>query len=158
MIPSVVGGWQLYAHPLFLEQITKLSAAIDEARKKSPETYQNTAAAKTLDSIVKLMNEVIPTDPTRPEFRQGDTLGPAHKHWLRAKFGGGRFRLFFRYDSKEKVIVYAWVNDENTKRTYGSKTDAYAVFSKMLDQGNPPTDWDELMKACGRTAPPKKAG
>jgi toxin YhaV len=147
----MVGGWQLYAHPLFLDQIAKLNAAIDKARKKSPETYQNTAASKTLDSIVKLVNEVIPSDPTRPEFRQGDTLGPDHKHWFRAKFGGGRFRLFFRYDSKQKVIVYAWVNDENTLRAYESKTDAYAVFRKMLDQGNPPTDWDDLMKACGPT-------
>jgi toxin YhaV len=147
----VVGGWQLYAHPLFLDQIAKLNAAIDKACKKSPETYHNTAASKTLDSIVKLVNEVIPSDPTRPEFRQGDTLGPDHKHWFRAKFGGGRFRLFFRYDSKQKVVVYAWVNDENTLRAYESKTDAYAVFHKMLNQGNPPTDWDDLMKAYGPT-------
>jgi toxin YhaV len=58
----------------------------------------------------------IPTDPTQPEYRQGNTLGDDYKHWFRAKFGGQRFRLFFRFDTKAKVIIYAWVNDEDTKR------------------------------------------
>jgi toxin YhaV len=29
--------------------------------------------------------------------------------------------------------VLAWVNDEESLRTYESKTDAYAVFKKMID-------------------------
>jgi toxin YhaV len=72
-------------------------------------------------------------------------LGPSRKHWFRAKFGGGRFRLFFRYSSSAKIIVYAWVNDNETLRTYGAKSDAYAVFKAMLDRGNPPEDWAELL-------------
>jgi toxin YhaV len=56
--------------------------------------------------------------------------------------------LFFRYDSRAKIIVYAWVNDEKSLRTYGARTDAYAVFSKMLTNGNPPHDWDDLLAAC----------
>jgi toxin YhaV len=40
-------------------------------------------------------------------------------HWRRAKFLS-RFRLFFRYNSKAKVIIYAWVNEENTLRKAGS--------------------------------------
>ena len=62
------------------------------------------------------------------------------------RFGNGRFRLFFRYNSASKVIIVAWVNDENSLRTYGSKTDAYKVFKGMLDDGNPPDDWDALHK------------
>lgn len=58
-----------------------------------------------------------------------------------AKCGGGRFRLFFRYSTSAKIIVFAWVNDETTLRIYGSKSDAYAVFRKMLDKGNPHDDW-----------------
>lgn len=34
------------------------------------------------------------------------------------------------------------MNDENTLRTYGKKTDAYTVFSKMLKRGHPPADWE----------------
>ncbi len=36
------------------------------------------------------------------------------------------------------------MNDENTLRTYGKKTDAYTVFSKMLKRGHPPADWESL--------------
>ena len=39
-----------------------------------------------------------------------------------------------------------WVNDENSKRAYESSTDAYRVFQKMLENGNPPDDWGSLLK------------
>lgn len=42
----------------------------------------------------------------------------------------------------------AWVNDQKLKRAYESKTDAYKVFEKMLDNGNPPDDWDSLLLAA----------
>ncbi len=59
----------------------------------------------------------------------------------------GRFRLFFRYDSNAKVIIFAWVNDETKLRTYGATTGDYSVFKGMLDDGNPPDDWAALRKA-----------
>jgi toxin YhaV len=46
------------------------------------------------------------------------------------------------------VIVYAWVNDDSTKRAYERKSDAYAVFAKMLDSGNPPDDFDALLASA----------
>jgi hypothetical protein len=88
--------------------------------------------------------EVIPQDPTRPEYRQGGTLGADHKHWFRAKFFQ-QYRLFFRYHAQSRVIVLAWVNDERTLRAYESGDDAYRVFRKMLDSGHPPDDWDSLL-------------
>ena len=56
------------------------------------------------------------------------------------------YRLFFRYHQASKIIVFAWVNDEDSKQAYGSKTDAYRVFQKMLDNNNPPDDWNILLK------------
>jgi toxin YhaV len=140
-----INGWTLYAHPLFLSQIETLTIAVEKAAKKDPKGYTSTANAKLLAAMRKLMFEAIPVDPTRPEFRQGGTLGPNRKHWFRAKFGAARFRLFFRYSSSAKIIIYAWVNDASSLRTYGSKSDAYAVFKAMLDRGNPPEDWAALM-------------
>jgi toxin YhaV len=104
--------------------------------------------AKLLASINEIAFKRIPADPTDKRYRQGSTLGDDYKHWFRDKFGNGRFRLFFRFDSKAKLIIYAWVNDEDSKRTYGSKNDAYAVFKKMLDAGNPPDSWDKLLSQC----------
>ncbi|WP_319799196.1 type II toxin-antitoxin system YhaV family toxin [Nitrobacter sp.] len=140
-----VNGWQLFAHPLFLDQLEKLARAVERARAKDPRGWGKSANAKLLAALRQLVFETIPQDPTRREYRQGGTLGDDRKHWFRAKFGGGRFRLFFRYSTSAKVIVFAWVNDETTLRTYGSKSDAYAVFRKMLDKGNPPDSWDELL-------------
>lgn len=54
--------------------------------------------------------------------------------------------MFFRYHQASKIIVFAWVNDEDSKRAYGSKTDAYLVFRKMLDNEHPPDDWDTLLE------------
>ena len=142
---TVINGWTLYAHPLFLDQLERLTGAVEKAERKTPDGYAASADAKLLAALRKLMLEVIPGDPTRPEFRQGGTLGPDRKHWFRAKFGGGRFRLFFRYSTRGKIIIYAWVNDRDTLRTYGAKNDAYAVFRSMLDKGNPPEGWAELV-------------
>jgi len=140
-----VNGWTLYAHPLFLEQLEKLTTTVEKAKKKKSEDYQKSANAKLLAAIRKLTLEDIPVDPARPEYRQGGTLGKTRKHWFRAKFASGRFRLFFRYSSSAKIIIFVWVNDRDTLRTYGSKSDAYAVFKSMLDKDNPPDDWDALI-------------
>jgi toxin YhaV len=152
----VVNGWTIFAHPLLLDQLERATAAVEIAKAANPDGYRGTPQAKLLAMLVRLMFETLPADPTRPEYRQGDTRGKARKHWFRAKFGNGRFRLFFRYDSKAKVLVLAWVNDETSLRTYGSKTDAYRVFKGMLDKGDPPDDWTALLSAASAEAVVKR--
>lgn len=143
-----VDGWTIFAHPLLLDQLERLTAAVEKAKASDPTGYSGTANAKLLGALRKLIFETVPQDPARSEYRQGATLGASQKHWFRAKFGNGRFRLFFRYDSRSRIIIFAWVNDETTLRAYGSKTDAYRVFAKMLAKGNPPDDWAALLKAA----------
>jgi toxin YhaV len=144
-----VNGWRLLAHPLFLDQLEKLTAAVERTRSKDPRGWRGSANAKLLAALRRLVFETIPGDPTRSDYRQGGTLGQDRKHWFRAKFGGGRFRLFFRYSTRARIIIFAWVNDETTLRTYGARSDAYAVFRNMLDQGDPPDGWTDLLAAAG---------
>jgi hypothetical protein len=66
------------------------------------------------------------------------------KHWFRAKFFQ-QYRMFFRYHLSSKVIVFAWVNDEDTQRAYESSDDAYRMFRKMLESGHPSDDWSPLL-------------
>lgn len=143
-----INGWTILAHPLFLDQLEKLTETVEALKAKKPEDYRKNANTKLLAALNKLVFEAVPADPTATAYRQGSTLGDDYKHWFRAKFGNGRFRLFFRYDSNAKVIIFAWVNDETTLRTYGAKTDAYTVFKGMLNGGNPPDDWTALHKAA----------
>ena len=140
----VVHGWTLFAHPLFLSQVKALAKQVEALQHKDPVGYLNKNATKRLYAITKLAFDIIPQDPTRAEYRQGNTLGGQHKHWFRAKFFQ-QYRLFFRYHAPSKIIVLAWVNDDSTKRAFESSDDAYRVFRKMLDSGHPPDDWDQLL-------------
>jgi toxin YhaV len=142
----VVNGWTLYTHPLFIEQYEILEKKVVALKAKDPKGYIKKNATKRLAAIHKLAYEVIPQDPTKSDYRQGKTLGENNKHWFRAKFFQ-QYRLFFRYDIQSKVIVYAWVNDDSSKRAYESKTDAYRVFARMLKSGNPPDSWEDLLIA-----------
>jgi toxin YhaV len=143
--PIQAHGWSIFIHPSFLDQVDRLVDTVDEERERHPARYADSVNLKVLSAIVYLAFDLIPQDPSRKEYRQGQTLGDGRKHWFRAKFGGGRFRLFFRFRSDVRIIVYAWVNDEDTLRTYGSRTDAYAEFSRRLSSGNPPDDWHDLL-------------
>ncbi len=140
-------GWSIYIHPLMQGQLDRLSESVARAQRSNPEGWRHHPDARLLAMITELMFERIPRDPLAPNFRQGNTLGPERRHWFRAKFGGSRFRLFYRCDSAAKVIVYAWVNDRNTLRKQGAGSDPYAVFNAMLSRGNPPDDLAGLLAA-----------
>ncbi|MCD2179637.1 type II toxin-antitoxin system YhaV family toxin [Rhizobium sp. C1] len=139
-----INGWSIYLHPLFVDALQKMMDDVRKARDADPENYRQKRAAKLLAATRKMAFEEIPANPSDAKFRQGSTLGDAYKHWFRGKYVQ-QYRLFFRYHEERKVIVLAWVNDEKTKRAYGRKTDAYAVFARMLKNGNPPDDWAALL-------------
>ena len=141
----VVNGWKLYVHPLFHDQLIHLVEQVEALAKKNPAAYKEQAATKLLATINRLIREIIPRDPNAPKFRQGNTLGKDNRHWLRAKFQE-RYRLFYRFATKEKVIIYAWLNDEKTLRKAGSKTGPYSVFREMLEAGDPPGSIADLLQ------------
>ncbi len=139
-------GWNLLFHECLSEQLKKLHAAAQRAQLQDPLGYQSNANVRLFAAISQLMFDTVPSDPNRAEYRQGNTMGTEFRHWRRAKIGR-RFRLFFRFDSKTRIIIFAWVNDENTLRSSGSKNDPYAVFQRMLERGHPPDDWAALTAA-----------
>jgi toxin YhaV len=106
LAPLTINGWSIFAHPLFIAQIEALTRQVEALKKRDPAGYAKKNASKRLTAISKLAFEVIPQDPTRPEYRQGNTLGDEHRHWFRAKFFQ-QYRLFFRYHAPSKVIIYA---------------------------------------------------
>ncbi len=145
-------GWGLLGHTLLLDQLDKLIVAAERARRSDPAGWHRNANVKLLANLRDLMFDRVPRDPLAPEFRQGNTLGPAHRHWFRAKFGANRFRLFFRADSAARIVLYAWVNDRDTLRKAGAASDPYTVFAGMLASGNPPDDWPSLLAAARNPA------
>lgn len=142
--PLVIHGWTVFAHPLFLAQIEILAGQVEALKQNDPNGYVKRNASRRLAAITKLALDIIPQDPARPEYRQGNGFGGEHKHWFRTKFFQ-QYRLFFRYHAASKLILFASVKDEDTKFAYGSSDDAYRVFRKMLESGHPPDDWDQLL-------------
>jgi toxin YhaV len=142
----VVNGWRLFAHPLFTQQLERLTAQVEILAAKGAANYKDHPATKLLATIRRYILEVIPRDPNASEFRQGNTLGEDNRHWFRAKFHE-RYRLFYRFSSQDRVIIYAWVNDEESLRKVGAKTDPYTIFRNMLASGNPPSSMRQLLDA-----------
>lgn len=150
VVPLVVNGWTLFAHPSFLNQVAELAEKVTALKAANPGGYRSKNATKRLAAITKLIFEEIPSDPADPKFRQGNTLGDEHRHWFRAKFFQ-QYRLFFRFHAESRIIIFAWVNDDTTLRAYDSRTDAYRVFKGMLDDGNPPDDWKALLASVQKS-------
>jgi len=139
-------GWTLLFHDCLIDQLQRLQAAAERARRQYPQGLESNANVRLFAALSRLILDAVPGDPNRDEYRQGNTIGPAFRHWRRAKIGR-RFRLFFRFDSKSRIIIFAWVNDEGSLRSEGSRTDPYAVFRRMLERGHPPDDWEALLSA-----------
>jgi toxin YhaV len=143
--PSERKGWKLYQWRGFERTFAALLAEAEALERADPKGFRSHPSVKRLAAIYRLVTDIIPTNPNPPELRQGNTMGPGNRHWFSAGFYE-RYRLFFRFRSDARAIVYAWVNDEETLRARGARNDPYAVFERMLQGGQPPGDWDQLLK------------
>ena len=155
--PLVVNGWRLFVWTEFAERWRALRGEVERLRQHDPEGYRSTPAAKLLAAVRDAVLRDIPADPSSERYRQGNTLGREFKHWRRDTFFQ-RFRLFFRYSSGAKIIVYVWLNDASTLRKRGARTDPYVVFRNMLERERPPDDWDALIRACREWTDVEAAG
>ena len=108
-------GWTLLRWDAFASTWDALVADVGQRREQDPEGYKahpSTAFLKRLLDV--LLNEVCDS-PGHERYLLKTTLGNDAKFWRRAKFNR-RFRLFFRNRSDGKLIVYAWLHDEETLR------------------------------------------
>lgn len=146
---TAINGWALYAFDLFQERLEELVEAAEQIEKDDPDGFSSHPIVKLLICVNKAIRSSVPEDPSHNEFRQGLTLGRSMSHWCRVKrLLPQRYRLFFQYRSKApKTIIYAWLNDEQTLRKAGAKTDCYAVFRGMVSRGSIPNSFDDLRKA-----------
>lgn len=136
--------WFLLGHHEFLTQLEKYREANREVKQTIGADSIHTKQAQRLKALTLAVWTKIPSNPSNPELRLGNALGKEHTHWFRDKFLQ-QYRVFFRYSTRSKIIAYGWVNDDETLRAYGLKTDAYLVFKKMLESGKVPNNWDELV-------------
>lgn len=140
-------GWYLLCHPAFRGPLLNLGQEVARLRQEIGAGWEDAPKAKLLRRVLDIILVEVPANPASPGYEQGNTLGADARGWRRVKFLG-RLRLFFRFDTASRIIVYAWLNDENTLRKAGASTDPYTVFRGMLVNGNPPHDWNKLLDSC----------
>lgn len=136
----VVNGWRIYYFQPFRLALDELERDVSSLAARHPESYRSHPKTKLLASVHRAVTATVPADPGHADFRPGKSLGPGHGNWRRVKKElPARYRLFFRYSSKPiPVIVFAWLNDEDTLRKAGSKTDVYEAFRRALERGEVP--------------------
>ena len=141
-------GWDLYRYRLFAERLTELEHAVASLAARVPKGYKLHPQTKWLPWV---LDAIIESD--RPNYAAaacplGHTLGDDNAHWRRVKKGmPQRYRLFFRFASSPlPLIVYVWLNDEDSLRKEGAKTDVYARFRAMLERGEVPAGIEDLIR------------
>lgn len=83
-----INGWTIYAHPLFLDQLEAMIAAVEKSQKKDPQGYKKKRATNLLAAVLKVAFADIPSDPTRDTYRQASTLGDEYKHGFEQNSSG----------------------------------------------------------------------
>jgi len=146
-------GWNLFQFRTFALRLKALTQEVASLAKSDPTGYKQHPKTKLLASVYRSITETVPTNPADPVFRLGHTLGKQNGNWRRVKKGlPQRYRLFFMFATNPlQVVIYAWLNDEDTLRKEGSRTDVYEVFKRMLERGEVPSTIDELIQ--GSTKP-----
>lgn len=140
-------GWEIAFHKqLFGKQRKELRERARQLKELLPEEdYVSHPDVKLLAALMAGIKEKIVLDPFASHFV---LTGPLKKYGRLKKMGlNERYRLFFRaFDQNErKVIVVLWLG---YPRKEGDKKDCYAVFSKMVANGDFPDDMEQLLAQC----------
>ena len=132
--PFVVVGWRILFHPVFAERYDGLLRDVERLRRRlTDEAFRRHPTAKLLAAVARLVEETVPAEPDRPDFRLSGDL----RKFRRAKGFGlpERYRLFWIFSSAAKTIVFLYLNDPATLRKTGSRRDPYVVFAELLRKG-----------------------
>ncbi|MFC1895271.1 type II toxin-antitoxin system YhaV family toxin [Thermodesulfobacteriota bacterium] len=146
-----INGWEILLFATFHEQYERLVSRVASLRAKDPSGYRSHPQAKLLAKVQRVIREDVPQDPQDKKFFVGRALGSEYANWRRVKnILPPRFRMFFRFSSSSREIIFVWMNDEHTLRKEGGKSDVYAEFRKLIKSGKIPNDYAALIENAQR--------
>lgn len=137
----VANGWTIYFHRVFEERYRELLANAGKLRNRlPPEQYVQHAEVKLLAKLNRVLREVIPANPEARDFWLEDDLSK----FRRTKGFGlpDRYRLFWAFSTRLRIIIILYLNDEQTLRKRGSATDPYSVFRRLIQRKELGSDFD----------------
>jgi toxin YhaV len=135
-----INGWNILFHPVFDEQWQNLRSSVKFLRSRlSQENFIMHPQVKLFKVVTVGIEQKIPSEPLASYFA---LKKPLQKYSRMKKMGlPNRYRLFFKVFSEQQTIIILWLG---FPRKQGDKKDCYQVFSKMVEQGQFPTNLLDL--------------
>jgi toxin YhaV len=136
-----INGWNILFHPVFDEQWQNFRSSVKSLRSRlSQEDFVKHPQVKLFKAVTIGIEQKIPSEPLASYFA---LKKPLQKYSRMKKMGlPNRYRLFFKVFSEQQTIIILWLG---FPRKQGDKKDCYQVFSKMVEQGQFPTNLLDLL-------------
>lgn len=131
----LINGWRVLLAPSFAAQYTALRNEARRLKQTLPaEEYRQHPTVKLAAAIYRLLTEIVPQDPNRPDFMLRSELAK----FRRAKGHGlpPRYRLFWVFSEQAKTIIFLYLNDTTTLRQQGGRNDPYVLFKRLVERGD----------------------
>jgi len=144
-VPLVIGGWTILYHPVFGDRLRALKDRVKQLKATLPPVeFARHPDLKLLSAVNTLISKTIPADPNAREFMLKANLSK----FRRVKGHGlaGRHRMFYVFMHQSKTIIFLYLNDSDTLRKDGAKTDPYEVFKNLVESKNIGKDFDANLK------------
>lgn len=144
-MPLVIGGWTILYHPVFGVRVRALKDWVKHLKVTlSPAEFAQHPDVKLLSATNTLITKTIPADPNAREFMLKAKLSKFRR--VRGHGLAGRHRMFYVFMAQSKTIIFLYLNDSDTLRKAGAKTDPYQVFAGLVESGKIGADFDENLK------------
>lgn len=118
-------------HGLYARRVDALKERVRELKARlSPEQFSSHETVK-LAVRIRDAEEQVSRDPDRPECRLRDDL----RKFRRYKRGLGRYRILYCFSNRPPIVVFLYLNTEDSLRQEGGRRDPYEEFKGLLRRG-----------------------
>lgn len=135
--------WSAFCFYLLKGRLVSLQKRIAQLPESKRQGHPDVKLYVAVVDAIKQVRQ----NPAEKIYQLGNTLTDVHRDWRRVKEGlPPRYRLFFKFFSKQQEVYFVWLNDETTLRKAGAKTDVYKSFLRLLQSNTVPSDRTALNK------------
>jgi toxin YhaV len=143
--PLVRHGWTIAFQPqLFAGQYTERKAEVKRLKQEpDSQSFVQHPQVKLLAAVMVGIKERIAADPCASRFAP---TGPLRRYGRLKGLGlPDRHRRFFRPFEAEgrRLLLILWLG---FPRKDGDRNDCYALFSRLVQCGELPEDWESLQR------------
>lgn len=118
-------------HEVYYQRIQELKGRVAELKDRlSPEDFRRHETVKLAVRIREAEREIA-EDPNRREYMLREDL----RKFRRYKRGLGRYRILFCFANHPPIIVFLYLNAEESLRKEGGRRDPYEEFKALLRRG-----------------------